>query len=361
MPQLDGLRALAVAAVLVHHLLDPVLLPRVLGWVPWGFVGVRLFFVLSGFLITSILLEERDIHDRSGASRAQALRRFYVRRTLRIFPLYYFVLLLALVFGTQAEREQLPWLASYTYNLYLSGLGWWPAHFSHFWSLSVEEQYYLIWPCVLLFAPRRRLLLISVTMIALGPAYRWFAIAAQFNAVAYYAFTLSSLDALGMGSLLALACNGRAAPNGMVRALRTRALPIGLGCALVLHVLLLTGQASTLHVVFFDLMVAIVFVWLVAAASRSFTGMPGRLLQLPALVYLGKISYGIYVYHLFMPDVLRALLAYADLQLPPLGAAEFALSCAATVAVASLSWIALERPMIALKRRFATRETAAER
>lgn len=356
MPQLDGLRALAVAAVLVHHLLDPELVARFLAWVPLGFVGVRLFFVLSGFLITGILIRERDRNDGVGAGRARSLRNFYMRRTLRIFPLYYFVLLLTLVFGAQSEREQLPWLATYTYNLYLSNLGWWPAYFSHFWSLSVEEQFYLFWPWVLLFAPRRWLPTVCVAMIAIALAYRWFAIYAQLNPVAIYGFTLSSLDALGIGSLLALACRGGAVSQGTVRALRNSALPIGL-----LGALLLTAtNADVLHTVFFETLVALVFVWLVAAASRGFSGIPGRWLQLPVLVYLGKISYGIYVYHLFMPHLLRPLLDYAGIQLLPRGAAEFTLSCVATVATAALSWTLLERPMVSMKTRLVASGPATE-
>jgi len=197
MPQLDGLRAFAVAAVMVHHLLDIESVRHVFS--P-GLLGVRLFFVLSGFLITGLLVEGRDALDVGVAQGASVLRRFYVRRTLRIFPLYYLVLGIALVFGGEDTRVQLPSLATYTYNLWIAGLGWFPAHFAHFWSLCVEEQFYLLWPWIVLFAPRRHLVPITILMILLAPLYRALALSLEFNGVAFFVMTPSSFDALGMGA-----------------------------------------------------------------------------------------------------------------------------------------------------------------
>jgi peptidoglycan/LPS O-acetylase OafA/YrhL len=358
MPQLDGLRAIAVSAVLVHHLLDPALLPHPAASQTLGFLGVWLFFVLSGFLITGILVRERAAHDGAGVPRFPALRRFYLRRTLRIFPLYYFVLVLALFFAPIAAREQLPWLATYTYNLYVCALGWWPDYFSHFWSLSVEEQFYLVWPWVILFAPRRSLVPAAFIMIAVGPLTRLASVAAQFNSVSVFAFTLSNLDALGAGSLLALVCGGLVPSSGVVRWLRRWALPGGVAVLAVIKLLYSSAGFTVPDHVLYGSATACVFAWVVAGASHGFTGIAGRFLQLRPLVWLGRISYGIYVYHLFMPYLLRPLLAYAGVDLRPFGAGEFALSCVATLAVAWLSWIALERPIIKLKYRFAARDEA---
>src|SRR4051812_126623 len=169
MPQLDGLRALAVTAVLVHHLLDP--LPGLATHFPWGLVGVRLFFVLSGFLITGLLIQavqtQRGSHDP-----AHVLKQFYIRRALRIFPIYYLVLAIAWLVGSADVHEQLPWLATYTYNVWIAHLGWFTKYFAHFWSLCVEEQFYLVWPWLLVFAPRRRAYVYASAMVLAGPLYR---------------------------------------------------------------------------------------------------------------------------------------------------------------------------------------------
>ena len=156
MPQLDALRALAFVGVAVSHW-SPNFLA---GIVPWG-TGVQLFFVLSGFLITGILLRSRPAD--LGISMPTALRVFYVRRCLRIFPLYYGVLALCLLFAIGPIATTWPWHVSYLSNLFYARQG----HaspvedpFLHLWSLSVEEQFYLLWPLVALVANRRALSLI---------------------------------------------------------------------------------------------------------------------------------------------------------------------------------------------------------
>lgn len=172
MPQLDGLRAVAVGAVLVHHLLNKSLLPAPLAHIPWGFAGVRLFFVLSGFLITGILLRARIDADRAGTSPLWVIRQFYARRFLRIFPLYYFVIFAGAIINLPPIREEFWWLVSYLFNFRIASLGWFPENVAHFWILAVEEQFYLFWPLLMLFAPRWSLLWLSLTMVAIGPVFR---------------------------------------------------------------------------------------------------------------------------------------------------------------------------------------------
>ena len=108
MPQLDGLRAFAVAAVLIHHLISPQHLPAFMTALPLGYLGVRLFFVLSGFLITGILLQARHAAEASTTAPAFAARQFYLRRCLRIFPLYYAMIAAALLIGLPEAQEDWP-------------------------------------------------------------------------------------------------------------------------------------------------------------------------------------------------------------------------------------------------------------
>lgn len=145
MKQLDGLRAIAVLSVLYYHFYSNAL--------PFGIMGVRLFFVLSGFLITGILLQCRRLAETGGQSSLFTLRRFYIRRFLRIFPLFYLVLLVSAVINLQGFRDGLWWHAAYLSNVYFAAGGNAGATI-HFWSLSVEEQFYLIWPWLILYVPR---------------------------------------------------------------------------------------------------------------------------------------------------------------------------------------------------------------
>src|SRR5436309_834307 len=169
MPQLDGVRALAVLAVLVHHYLSAAWPVLDRAGTSLGFLGVKLFFVLSGFLITGILLEGRLADDTpEGRSRLRFLRQFYIRRFLRIFPLYYVVVALALICNIAPARQIAIWLLTYTVNIYFSIVGEFPRHFSHLWSLAIEEQFYLVWPWCILYARQRHLVVMTALMIGLG-------------------------------------------------------------------------------------------------------------------------------------------------------------------------------------------------
>jgi peptidoglycan/LPS O-acetylase OafA/YrhL len=345
MPQLDGLRAFAVMSVLVHHLLEPTLPSMVSSVLGFGLLGVRMFFVLSGFLITGLLIRARDAIDAGSVSSPQAIRLFYVRRTLRIFPLYYLVLALALAFGDAGVRAQLPWLATYTYNFWISWLGWYTSHFSHFWSLCVEEQFYLLWPWIIVYAPRRQWTTIVIVMIVCAPVYRALAMLLGLNEIALYTLTPSSLDALGIGALLATITGGQPATASLERRLRWIALPIGVVG------LMLSAFSTMVSATLAEFMVALIFVWLVAGASRGFAGIGRAILEAPVILYLGKISYGIYVYHPLVQDVAGLLLEAGDMQPPP-KAAHFLLVSLLTIGVASISWWCFERPINALKNRF---------
>lgn len=162
MPELDGLRAIAVGAVLFAHFI-PVKYHVSL---PFGSAGVQLFFVLSGFLITSILLRSKDV------SLRKALKNFYARRFLRIFPLYYLLLALCALTGWMSWQEDLPWHVFYLSNVYISQLGHWPSVGGHLWSLSVEEQYYLVWPLVVLLTSKPTLVRITLVAMATSVALR---------------------------------------------------------------------------------------------------------------------------------------------------------------------------------------------
>ncbi len=150
--QLDTLRAFAVTAVLIRHFW-----PELQPGLDLGARGVHLFFVLSGFLITGILLRSRALVEDSGRGTGLAIRRFYIRRFLRIFPIYYLVLAVTWALGFPDVRSGIVWHLAYGSNILFAIENQWPPTTAHLWSLSVEEQFYLIWPLLMLLVPRRHL------------------------------------------------------------------------------------------------------------------------------------------------------------------------------------------------------------
>lgn len=341
MVQLDALRAIAVLAVLVHHYIPG-------GWGEGGVGGVKFFFVLSGFLITSILLRSRNEMELTGESWSVVLRRFYARRFLRIFPLYYFVIAVAVVINLEPARNILGWLLTYTLNFHMAAQGWYEDRFAHFWTLAVEEQFYIVWPFLVLLAPRRLLLLLFLATIMLGPLSRLYEVSGGNYSLAAYISILANLDSLGMGALLALLLDNS---NDVTRArgyVNKLVLPAGLGMLAILA-LPMDWRVNT---VFGNLAVSFVFCWLVSAASKGFGGAAGVLLQSRLLVYIGKISYGVYVYHPFMPEVWAYAFARMGVPFDDKSALSFVLSTALALLCASLSWHLMEKPLNDLKRFF---------
>ena len=347
MPQLDGLRAIAVSAVVLHHFgLDYFSTEH--GYAARA--GVKLFFVLSGFLITGILLAARDGVTASRSSRSEALKNFYVRRVLRIFPVYYLSVLVLIVLDIGPARELALWLLTHTLNLKMAVQGWYEIAFVHFWSLNVEEQFYLVWPWVVLLLPRRWLVPAALAMIAVTPLSNLVYVLSGHSvgtSVGTYVGTWSCLDSLGMGALVAMLRQ-----RGSV--LTSPHSRLAIGCALLGAVATvwcyIRGGDSAILVE--STAQAMVFAWLILKAADGFSGLLGAVLQWKPIAYIGKISYGVYVYHPAVPGALSYLLvdtAAANLNASWLGAT---LAAAVTVIVSSLSWFLIEKPISGLKERF---------
>ena len=198
---LDGLRGLAILLVILFHY----------GYLGCGWVGVQLFFVLSGYLITSILLNDR------GDSLSNYLKRFYWRRSLRIFPLYYVYLLIVLVAFLMfrippAFKDQWPYLFTYTYNVTHILPNYDGSQFLiHLWSLSVEEQFYLIWPLLVFIFALRRFKTLLIGILVAVPLFRLLVSLALmhlgkpplFIATVMYTMTPLQIDAFAMGAIVA--------------------------------------------------------------------------------------------------------------------------------------------------------------
>lgn len=340
MPQLDGLRALAVLAVMLHHFGLPLKLDWILR-VGWGELGVRLFFVLSGFLITGILLRAR-----AEKSHLRAFGIFYARRALRIFPIFYLTLFVAAALNVHPVRETLGWHLSYLSNVLLAIRhgGLYPV--THFWSLAVEEQFYLLWPWLMLYLPDKLLLPMIGFVIFLAPASR---VVGRLMGISHYSIDLLTpgcFDSLGMGAVLAMLKSDSEKP------LRIPAMAGWLAVTLMAFVLFL--RASFTHQELLNWIhypvVSFAFVLVVAKAADGFRSWPGRLLNSKPLLYLGKISYGIYVYHLFCQVLGAWLLRHLFRDELFRNHVNIVLPYFLTIIVASLSWFMIESPINGLKR-----------
>lgn len=331
MPQLDGLRAVAVACVLGFHFV-----PGVDRYAPLGAMGVRLFFVLSGFLITGILLSWR------GQPLGAALPTFYTRRALRIFPLFYFVLMAAAMLDIGPVRDTFAWHAAYLSNAYFYLRGDWHGSVSHLWSLAVEEQFYLVWPWLILCAPGRWLRPAIVVMVAIAPVSRLI-----FPHPMDSVLPTSGLDSLGLGALVALG-SAPAPLRGMPDDGGSDTLFGAVGSVLVGATLLLRylGLGGQYQVVGLDFGVSLLSAWWVARAARGFGGAPGAFLSSSPAIGIGKISYGLYVYHGFTPYLLGRYVP-GFMMMPT--SIRVLLLTGVTALIALASWRWLEQPFLRLK------------
>ena len=348
-PQLDALRAFAVGAVLVTHFWTyPAGQTALNRLAAVGWAGVDLFFVLSGFLITRILLSARH--------RPHYFRNFYARRTLRIFPLYYAVLLL--VFGILPLLRPLPSLLSsdswmyfaYLSNVSLAAHGWQLFLVDVTWSLAIEEQFYLLWPAIVRWLDRRRLTLLCLGIVIGAPIVR----EALWGSVGWrwlHMMMPLRADALAMGALLALFQPSR----------RLAAVIFPTSAAVILGLVLTGHFARDSH------LVGTIGYSLTAICSAGLLvlALDARILLSRAAIHIGRVSYGIYLLHPLVSLAVSAMtgtLWKTGVVGGPIAAGLFhvlAVGCL-TIAVATLSFRFFETPFLRLKQRFVARRPAGE-
>ena len=371
-PALDGLRGLAILIVMVSHFIsDAGTNPssdfddRLYGALStFGWIGVDLFFVLSGFLITGILCDTKG--------EAGYFRNFYVRRSLRIFPLYYAFLALWLVvlpaFHAWPEDAGDPsvghvWTWTYLTNVVQALRGTLdaaPPYTAHFWSLAVEEQFYLLWPIVVHVCTTRRLVRVAAACVVLAPLVR-LGCALAGNGTAAYVLMPARMDALAVGALLAVLA--RTAPERLPSVAMLRA---SCAAALVAFAGLLAFQLpeprqSMLMQTFGHTVLAGLFASMLLAALGTRGGMAARTFEQPGMRFFGRYSYALYVFHLPVAFFLDQYLFRVPDTSPILGSRTPALllfvlvATGVSVCVALLSWHMYEKHFLALKHHFTRR------
>ena len=374
-PALDGLRGIAIILVLLHHLtyyrptagVDAV----IVDFIFFFWTGVDLFFVLSGFLITGILLDTRD-----GAG---YFKNFYARRVLRIFPLYYLVLFIAFVVLPQfpavhqvivAQDASVDLPPQWPYWFYLTNFsvaeyGWVHGWVDVAWSLAIEEQFYLIWPLVIWLCPPRLIAWLCTGIFIAEVFARSFARASDVDVLPIYLVTWFRVDGLVIGALLAVALR-----KGVMPALDRLAPYVAIAAVAGLVAVVIMGGNTwwwnrRMQQFGYSLIAVLAGTMLVAAVSRPPQSLWPRMLSAGWLRAFGKYSYCLYLIHL---PVMRAVRAYAfdpeehaALTLAPWVAQVLFYAAVTTpaFAIAWLSWRLFEAPILRLKSRFPYGHAAA--
>lgn len=298
--QLEGLRFYAVVMIMIAHWLQWQWKNELLTNIPFTH-GVVLFFVLSGYLISRIIFLNKEKFALNNANKRKVIFTFYIRRILRIFPIYYLTILFLLIINHGNIREIYPWLISYTSNIYQSIYNLDIQEFNHFWSLGVEEQFYLFWPILLLFTKSRTLIFIvfAIVLALLTKTYIYFAFD-NWRANSY--FTICCINSLGVGSLLAYC---EIYKNNVIQVISK---PIYLNVSIKIYISLLIAD-SVLDLDWYkqildEFIFAIISGLIIIRASvNGFSGFAKFLLENNFTCYSGRISYGMYIFHLFIPGL----------------------------------------------------------
>jgi peptidoglycan/LPS O-acetylase OafA/YrhL len=330
-PGFDGMRAFSAAIVMACHLSTP---GFGLGW-----SGVSCFFVLSGFLITGILVDAKDTENYYAA--------FYARRALRILPAYYITIFAIIAIGIARKSDISDWpyfvayLQNFPYSIASSAEAVrFPLEGSHTWSLAVEEQFYLLWPFVVMAVSQKTLMRIAIALIVFSPIFRWLAFQTTGHWFASYSLLPCQADMLAWGAMAAL-LNWKRDRAVIERvALYSAAIFLCLIVALSFYKPIVQLFVSFKGSVFYGLLGATYLSWIIVAQSG---GRLTKLLELPPLRYLGRISYGLYLYHW------PIFLIIDDLRMPYGPAFIVALKLSLTFLLAAISYALIEQPLLNMK------------
>lgn len=337
---LDTLRAAGILLVICSH------------WLPYdhlvnsllqtGPMGVTLFFVLSGFLITGILIEEQAKHELHQRGKLTIFKAFYLKRSLRIFPIYYLTLVLMVLLNKEGVREFFWWHFSYGSNiLFYLKKSWMSEFVSPLWSLAVEEQFYIFWPCLILFCNKRMMLVVLIACIVVGTLFRMLPESLHEKPYSFIqVLTPACMDCFAMGGLIAYTLRFYPAKIGLFK--KISGLLSIIGAFYLLIVVQFYGNIDFVSVVFNRNIYSCFasFYILFVVTNQGDGHWLARDLENMVLVYIGRISYSMYLWHNLIPYMdniesfgLRLLARFSLLLL-----------------FSTLSYFLIEQPLLKLKK-----------
>ena len=349
--QLDGLRFFAILSVMMGHWLQWQINRPIIQGFPFG-NGVILFFVLSGYLITDILLRNKIKSVEISIPKTTLLKSFYMRRVLRIFPLYFATIFFLFFINYKNTREIFPWLVTFSSNIYQSIHNVFVGDFNHFWSLAVEEQFYLFWPWLIILIPTKyseKIIIGLISLSILTKLYLFIYFPDKWMADSY--FTLSCMHALGIGALISYWNIHR--KNIVSYFSKFSWVFASVVIYFSIHYFSYFYKIDWLRAIFDDILFALMSALIINYASQNkFTGILKYILENKFVVYSGKISYGLYIFHLFVPNFFWSYLS------PKIGLnvsskyTAFIVFYLVTFLMAHISWKLMENPINNLKKYF---------
>ncbi len=350
-PEIETLRAIAVIMVMLAHFI-----PKSSPFhIPYMFYGVDLFFTISGFLITYILLGQIDTSERSTGS---LIKNFFIRRVLRLFPVYYafigFFFVLRNVFSVYIWTNEYNWyFFTYLQNMYYFNQGALNTSFSHLWSLGVEEQFYLVWPFLVIFIPKRHLakvfILFVVSSILLNIIY-------QPTVDAFRVLTVANLHTLGGGALLAYLLRYREQSKVYQFLVKNRLILLVLSLAVFVFALNYPGAIKEVQILLIELFLGFTTFMAVLISVHGWPSILGSVFKSRNLQHIGKVSYGIYLFHMLIPVVLSVIIEKIPaikFLLPEQTVLKALLLMVYSYGLATISYYLYEIHFLKLKSRFA--------
>lgn len=355
---LDTLRTIAVTLVVIAHWSHW----QVASLLDFGSIGVNIFFVISGFLITGILLNDRRRHENEPATRGSLMKNFYIRRTLRIFPVYYLLIFLCYFFLPDSPiRGHFGYYLTYTTNFMFFKNQHWDPMLAHLWSLSVEEQFYLLWPWLIIFVSRKNLLPVMTGFLALG-VLSFYLFQLLFPGAQYISIlTPTCFDAFSIGALLAyfMQYDAAAGKKFIARLPWIGVIALGLYITFALLHFSMTPQRT---------LIALTSAWIIwFTITRTDSFVHRYFLNNRILVAIGKMSYGVYLYHNLVPwlvSFVKLTMKKHGIFIPLVNASvpskydpawTIVQQVVALLLISWISWKIIERPINNLKDRFAPR------
>ena len=373
---LDTLRAYAVILVIFAHWgpnfnTDP---NAHLGhfiqefFIPDALFGVTLFFVLSGFLITSILLRARNDANENGIMKTAIIKNFFFRRVLRLFPVYYILVAFLYAINMGDVRANIGYALTYTMNILCYRTNTWNS-ISHTWTLAIEEQFYLLWPWLILFTGCRYMKRILGLIVITGAVSSYFAVERFGHMEPFLMF--NCFDAFGIGAFYAYARLNTTFCCKFEKAISWLMAP-AIIAYIYWKILHYAYQPLGPGISFCKTVDSIISVWLIILILNSKSAKVKKyILENRVLNYIGKISYGLYLFHppfatVVMPS-LRAFIARSAVQFPAYKdiilsyAVDYWFSVMVLIAIASLSYYLIEKPFLRLKHFFRYKYSATKR